>query len=363
MMLTNPTSMRFSSFSPWRAISLRKRDDFALIQLFVLRTLKTAVDCKESIPDMLSAAALELRGGARRDLLKLVQQIHSAGSLATACEQFPSLLDEETVLAIRLGEQLEILPDVLTDMIRVQRDRQLAKRYHPESTRFCWMLLIFVYLFWWSSLMYFIAPTMKKMLEEFGAESPWITQLAFQVADIASIYWPIILIGTVLLGISWISPRTERWLLSLFGFFRPLRFFQSPSGITKQLLAVAINQKKSLHKALSTLAKYHFHRKTRQRLLVARNDVELGTDSWRAVQSAGILNSEEVRFLSDHSDERLQAYFLKQLAANDWQQRERVVSFRYLLINPFITLLFGAFVALFSIGFFAALVYLIHALA
>ncbi len=103
---------------------------------------------------MLTAAAFELRGGARRDLLKLVQQVHSTGSLATACEQFPSLLDEETVLAIRLGEQLAILPDTLAELIEVQRNRVVAKRYYPESSKTYWMILIFFYLFWWSRMMY-----------------------------------------------------------------------------------------------------------------------------------------------------------------------------------------------------------------
>lgn len=363
MSSTTPNSVQLSSLSPWRAISLRKRDDFALIQLFVLRTIKTAVDCQESVPDMLTAAAFELRGGARRDLLKLVQQVHSTGSLATACEQFPSLLDEETVLAIRLGEQLAILPDTLAELIEVQRNRVVAKRYYPESSKTYWMILIFFYLFWWSRMMYFIAPTMKKMFEEFGAELPRVTQILFKLSDSVATYWPVILIGTILLAISWVSPRTERRILSLFGFIRPIRFFQSPSGITKQLLAVAIHQKKPLHKTLSTLAKYHFHNKTRQRLLVARNDVELGTDSWHAMESAGLLKSNEIQFLSTHPDERLQSYFLKQLAINDWEQREQTVSFRYLLINPLVTLLFGGAVALYAIGFFSVLVHLIHALA
>jgi type II secretory pathway component PulF len=359
----NPSGMMLSSFSPWRVISLRKRDDFAIIQLFVLRTLKTALDCNESIPDMLTTAAFELRGGARRDLLKLVQQVQSVGSLATACEQFPSLLDEETVLAIRIGEQLEILPDALTDLIEVQSNRVLAKNYHPESSKLYWMSFSFVYLFCWSLLMFFIAPTMKRMLAEFDIGSPLLTRLMFRVSDIAAMYWPIILIVAVLLAISCISPRTERWMLSLFGFFRPLRLFQSPSGITKQLLSVALRKQKSLHRALSTMAKYHFHRLTRQRLLVARNDMELGTDCWQAIESSRVLSSKEIKFLSEQKDEQLQAYFLEQLAIEDWRQRERMISFRSLLINPLLTLLFGGFVALFSIGFFSALVYLIRALA
>jgi type II secretory pathway component PulF len=102
---------------------------------------------------------------------------------------------------------------------------------------------------------------------------------------------------------------------------------------------------------------------TRQRLLVARNDMELGTDSWQAIESSGVLNSTEIKFLSEQKDERLQAYFLEQLAVEDWRQRERMVSFRSLLINPLLTLLFGGFVALFSIGFFSALICLIRALA
>ena len=111
------------------------------------------------------------------------------------------------------------------------------------------------------------------------------------------------------------------------------------------------------------MAKYHFHRLTRQRLLVARNDMELGTDCGQAIESSGGLSSKEIKFLSEQKDERLQAYFLEQLAVEDWRQRERMISFRSLLINPLLTLLFGGFVALFSIGFFSALVYLIRALA
>ncbi|MCU0712068.1 MAG: type II secretion system F family protein [Pirellula sp.] len=360
MPLTNSSGMIFSSFSPWRAISFRKRDDFAIAQLFVLRTIKTALDCNESIPDMLTAAAFELRGGARRDLLKLVQQIQSAGSLATACEQFPSLLDEETVLAIRLGEQLKILPMTLADLIDLQHNRCLSKVHNPQSEKFYWASFAFVFFFFWFFIMYFIAPTMKKMLEEFEIATPGLTLVLFRVSKYAVMYWPIFVFGAVCLAISCISPRTERWMLSLFGFVRPIRWFQSPSGISKQLLALAMENQKPLHTSLSTLAKYHFHADMRKRLLVARNDIELGTESWQAIESCGLLSTNEAAFLKTHSDNRLQAYLLRQLAAEDWRQRDRLIAFRSLLIQPTLTLIFGGFVALFAVGLFLALVVLIQ---
>lgn len=362
MSIANSPGMMWSSFSSWRVVSLRKRDDFAIVQLFVLRTLKTALDCKESLPDLLTAAAYELRGGARRDLFKLVQQFRSGASLATSCEQFPTLLDEETALAIRLGEQMDILPNILDELIEQQHNRCLNKIHNPQSVKLYWASFVFVFFLCWSFVMYFIAPTMKKMLEEFEISSPGITVSMFRVSDYAVRYWPIFFLVAIGFAISCISPRFERWVLSLFGILRPIRWLQSPSAISKQLLAASIENQKPLHKALATLAKYHFHSPTRKRLLEVRNDIDLGSETWQAIEGSGLLNANETTFLKTHSEHRLQAYFLRQLAAEDWRQRDRLVSLRSMLIHPVLTLFFGGFVALFSIGFFAALVMLIQSL-
>lgn len=353
----------FSSLSPWRVISLRRRDDFATIQLFVLRTMKTAMECGESLPDMLTAAACELRGGARRDLFKLVQQLKSGVSLATACEQFPSLLDEETVLAIRAGEQLGILPAALSELVSLQHNRCRARAFHPVSSRFYWMSVAYVYLICVSGILYFIAPTLKKMLDEFEIPIPAPMRLVLSIADVTADYWPIILFVFVFFAISIISPRTERWILARFRFLKRLAIFQKPTGITNHVLANAIGQQKSIQKTFSILAKYHFQSVTRQKLLVARNDMELGTDCWPAIESAGLLNAKEAKFLCEQKDHRNQAYFLRQLAEKSWQSQDRMTSLRSVLINPALTLLFGVFVGVFCIGFFAALISLITALA
>ncbi|XZE22019.1 type II secretion system F family protein [Pirellulaceae bacterium SH449] len=363
MTLAAQSDFVFSSLSPWRAISLRRRDDFATIQLFVLRTMKTALECGESPSDMLTAAACELRGGARRDLFKLVQQLRSGVSLATACEQFPSLLDDETVLAIRVGEQLGILPAALSELVSLQHNRCRARAFHPVSSRFYWMSVAYVYLICVSFILYFIAPTFKKMLDEFEMPSPAPMLLVFRVADIAAGYWPLILFAFVFFAISILSPRTERWIFSRFRFLKRLSLFQKPTGITNHVLANAIGQQKSIHKTLSILAKYHFQSATRQKLLVARNDMELGTECWSAIESAGLLNAKETKFLCEQKDNRDHAYFLKQLAEKSWQVQDRMKSLRSLLINPALTLVFGVFVGMFCIGFFAALISLITALA
>jgi type II secretory pathway component PulF len=362
MSIANSSGIMWSSFSAWRVISLRKRDDFAIIQLFVLRTIKTALDSRESIPDLLTAAAFELRGGARRDLFKLVQQLRSGASLATSCEQFPTLLDEETALAIRLGEQIEILPSTLDELIEQQHNRCLNKIHNPQSVKLYWASFVFVFFLCWSFVMYFIAPTMKKMLEEFEISAPGITLSTFRISDVAVRYWPLFFLAAICFAISCISPRTERWMLSMFGILRPIRWLQSPPAISKQLLAVSIENQKPLHKVLATLAKYHFHSPTRKRLLEVRNDIDLGSETWQAIEGVGLLNANEAKFLKANSEYRLQAYFLRQLAAEDWRQRDRLISFRSMLIHPALTLFFGGFVALFSIGFFAALVMLIQSL-
>ena len=82
-----------------------------------------------------------------------------------------------------------------------------------------------------------------------------------------------------------------------------------------QLLGVAIQTGRPLAGTLSTLARYHFDPAMRQKLLLARNEVEQGADVWQSLIEAGLLTHPEAHLLN--TGERLgnQTWTMTQLVS------------------------------------------------
>lgn len=346
----------------WRSVSLLRRDDFDAIQLGFLQILKAAIISNRPLATTLAALAEEYRGGARRDIRRIAKQLESGVPLATACEQCPGLLDSETILTIRMGTHSGLLVPALDRLIALQRDRLRSRATRPQFNRFYWISMAIVILVLWSFLMLFIYPTMKKMFEEFGLNMPRKLQFLGYVWNVFSGLWPFLFLALLLFFTMGFAKRWERWLFRYLGrFFGSQTRGQTPP-VTLDWIALALRHGTSLLGSFSNMAKYHYHRDTRRRLLEARNDMELGTPTWEALHSVKLLSAAELQFLKSHESRELQAYFLEMQAHQLRTEQDRRSALKVVLSHPLLTLVFGCFIGLICIGFFEILVSLITSL-
>lgn len=357
-----PITPASQSSIAWRSISLVRRDDFDAIQLGFLQILRGAVVSNRPLANTFTALAEEYRGGARRDIRRIASQLESGVPLPTACEQCPELLDNETILTIRLGVHSGLLVPALDKLIEIQRDRLRNRATKPRVDRFYWISMAIVTLILWSGLMFFIYPTMGKMYEEFGMNLPTKLRLLGSVWNVYSRLWPFVFLALFFFFTIGFAKRWERWLFRNLGQWLGLHTLVQSPPVTLDWIALALRHETPLLASFSTMAKYHYHRDTRRRLLEARNDMELGTPTWDALYNVKLLSATELQFMKSYEDREMKAYFLEKQAQQLRNYQDRRAALRVVLSNPLLTLAFGCFVGLICIAFFEILVSLITSL-
>ncbi len=122
------------------------------------------------------------------------------------------------------------------------------------------------------------------------------------------------------------------------------------------MLAIALDAGRPLTGALSTLARYHFNRTLRSRLLYARNEVEQGADTWQGMAQSRLMGKREADALSEAPSSPVAAWTLRELARKKFVTASRRTAALSILIEPALTLLFGGFVLWVCLAFFQYLV-------
>ncbi len=130
-----------------------------------------------------------------------------------------------------------------------------------------------------------------------------------------------------------------------------------------QLLSQAVEAGRPLPAAISTLARYHFDKSVREKLLFARNEIEQGADVWTSLTESRLLTPQEASALANSSSSRSRVRAMRRLA--DWKQNtvirrnENVVA----LVQPIMTLFFAAIVLLIGTAIFGVLTQMIDVFA
>ena len=129
------------------------------------------------------------------------------------------------------------------------------------------------------------------------------------------------------------------------------------------MLAVAVDAGRPLPGSLSTLAKFHFDKKTRQRLLIARNEVEQGVPGWFSLVDAKLITPEEYQALNGAASNQVQSWSLRKMASLKQDQAESQADTRMSIIRPVVIFMFAAFVLWVSYAFLSVIADLIQHLA
>jgi len=113
------------------------------------------------------------------------------------------------------------------------------------------------------------------------------------------------------------------------------------SATILRLLSLQVHQPNSLRTSLTILAKYHNRKSIRMKLLLARNECELGLNFWQSLLAANLLTPAESKLLQSESEPVSQAWILNKLA-DLRDHRADVISDRFVVfMTPVLTLLWG----------------------
>jgi type II secretory pathway component PulF len=349
----------------WRVSTWWPGDSRESMQRALLRILSVAHSERLDAAVLIANLAEEHRGSRRRRLRRLARRLTDGTSMVDALEQTPDVLRDEDVLAIRFAHETGTLAATYPQMV----DRFEAApggvyaRLCQSTVYFAIVLLTMVLLL--SFLMVFIVPTLNHIHAEFGVAqfAPWPFRVLVATCDFVIDYWPLwILLGIIAVWLVW-SPSSRRFFRRAVATGWIHDIAQARSAELLRLLSTAAEAGRPLPGALSTLARHHFDRSFRQKLLFARNEVEQGADVWASLVEARLLTPQESRALAQSSSDQSRVWTMRRLA--DWKQEQlgRRSAAVAAFIEPGVTLILAAVVLLVCGAVFSYLAQLIHSLA
>ena len=342
--------------SPWWA-----DDDIDTKQLALLRLLSVAHSEQLPVAPLVAALSSEQRGSYRRELRRLAKRLETMPLIA-ALEQTPGALKDELVLSLRFATQSGTLNETFAELLSPEtlpgadamRQWQDTKLYLIVLAVVSTLLLVFQSMI--------VAPTFKKICSEFEVALPSSFQyLMFTIETVGRFGW-LLFFGLFLLAVLWRSARFQR-------FFRrhvaaqivPLVVLLRISHLLN-LLSHAIRAGRPLPAALSSLARHHYDRQLRQRLLFARNEVEQGEEVWKSLVDARILTAKEAVAISDSSTNAIRVWVMSAIAKNKELTAHYKLAARIEYIKPLVIVCFAALVLWISYAYFSVLTTFIHSL-
>ncbi len=333
-----------------------------VVGLSLLRIVAISHRERIDLAPLVTNLSLEHRGVSRRRLQRLASRLNAGVPLIDALEQTPDLLSDEETLRLRFAYQSGTVSKTYEELIEEASYRLFAVA-HTQRPWIYGVVLSIVFLCAIGFLMTFIAPTFREMFKEFGLALPGLLQSLIATVDVIAEYLPLLmLLAVVLIAGCWLFRpfrALQRWIAS--------RVFPSVAQLRRsellKMISQAIEAGRPIPGAISTLARYHFDKVVRMRLLFARNEVEQGTETWESLREANLLSSEASSAFRDASTSELQSWTLRRLARQQEAAVRQRRSLLYMLIEPAIVLIFGAITLWVTVAFFSVLVSMISALA
>jgi general secretion pathway protein F len=344
--------------SPWLPV-----DTLAVKQHGLLSMLSLAQSERLTHESLIEAYALEHRGSYRRLLFQVVRRLQSGATLIDALEQTPDVLSESMLLGLRFGNQSGTLSQSYQQLLASENPSNDESLRAMRSTRFYWYFLVAIIVLFNIFLCVFIAPTTMKMSSEMEVPLPASFVHLKSTLDwfIGHAFWlvGIMLIALVLLG----SQRAKNSVRSRLQLLTRSGRLSGCSAELLRILSVAIVAGRPLAASLSTLARYHFDRRIRQRLLFARNEVEHGVDAWKSLADVGLISDKEAAAIASAPNPTAQAWTMQRLSECKADSQQQHAFFVRKVTQVIVTLVLGGIVLWTCIAFFSPLTQMVEFLS
>lgn len=350
----------------WRVSTWWPGEPRRVKQHSLLHILSVAHRERLELAPLIDNLAAEHRGSYRRGLRRLARRLAAGASLIDALEQTPDMLSDSAVLAIRFGTQSGTLSSTYQQLLQA-RPFDLAHQETSLRHVFVYWLIPTVTLI---AVMFFVmnvvSPIFLKISDEFGIMGLAMPAAFVGLHDFSQVVsrygWLWLALGVML---AWLvlgsAPRRFFRRAIAARLFRPVAQLRSIELF--RLLATAVDAGRPLPGAISTLARYHFDKHVRLKLLYARNEIEQGVDIWTGLADARLLTADESEALQRASSNEVRSWMLQQLANWKLALLQRRTSTWLTFLHPALVLLFAGIVLLMCFAIFGFLTYLITSLS
>lgn len=350
-------------YYPWKSTTPWPADTLASQQKALLRILGVAAEERLEAAPLVAALSIEHRGRYRRRLRRLSQRLMSGTALADALEQTSGVLSDEDALAIRFGDQSGTLPAVLSQLVNRPAGAESRIMARLRQIGFYTALTLAIFAFILTFMMIKIIPSFQAIFVDFEMDLPRALVVLIVICNWASNYWFLFAIPLLVLLWLWKSERSRRFFRRTISsrLLRPIAQLRSADLLS--LLAVNARAGRPLAGAMSTLARYHFDSKIRQKLLFVRNEMEQGADVWNSMATARLLTSQEARALASSTTTDSRAWTMERLADLRRGRVERRLDLYLSLLQPTVTLLMAAAVLFVAVACLSPLFGMVEALS
>jgi type II secretory pathway component PulF len=323
--------------SSWFSSTLFPGSALAEQQATLLAILDGCLRSSVELAPMIRALSHEYPGSYSYKLRRLARLLDQGVPWVDALEQTPDALPEDTVLALRLAQHSGIVHSTM-DQLRLESSEELLDRdrAHWRSYLAYWLTVSLMMIVVFSLLSYFIVPTLRQMVAEFdlpNASRNLENVLRYSMLPLFIVF------GFTCLGIllNW-SESFRLWLLSWLRL--PIDSMSRKKGSFLRILANAIEQGRPVSGTLSTLAKYHWDSDFRKKILIARNEIEQGGETWSCLCAVGLLSASEKEVLHGESNED-RAWVLRSLARSLSSHQRYRWGWLQSMVHPLVMVFFG----------------------
>ncbi len=310
---------------PWRFRPWWLLETTDALHRTLLGMLKTIIEERFDPAPMIEALANDHRGGYHRRLRKVAQRLHEGCSLIDALEQTTGVLSPQQILSLRIafqnGTLIETLNSLLDDNDTTTQESRVL---YGQANSYMIVMLVTLGIAA-GFLNIFIAPMFASIAEqsEFGSRAiPSRPSIWFN-------YLPRILFAaSALMILAAFVRRRISWNPSRLLPFQRSMHKESHAEIA-EILARTLRSGRPVNGTISSLARYHDSPEVRQRLLLARNEIELGVPVWDSLSQAGIIPHNLATTLSSTEALPVQAWILdkfSRLKKTSVQRHRRIVA-------------------------------------
>ena len=333
-----------------------------------MRLLKISHECRVPPETLIRNFAMEHRGSYRRRLNRLARRLGEGSSIVESLEQTTELLGNDKVLALRFATQNGTLPQTLERMVAEYDGGENRAQSRLRQSMFYIIVLGFVMTCVLLRMAWRIIPMLSGIMGEFQYEFDQIEPpLAFRSLIASSSYltnlspaWLFLAVGVLLF---WCFTPLRRITYRQLAKLRLRKVLPNQTAGILNLLADTAAQGRPIASGISTLARYHYDKHTRQRLLVARNEIELGSGVWDSLADVSLLKPNEAQGISELSTSDSRAWAMRTLASIKREAESRRLEKIVSLVQPAVVLVFAAVVLWIGMAMFEFLTTLDHYLA
>ena len=325
----------------------------------LLWVLATAADRQIPLAPGVEAFAQQSEGTIQSRAHALAVVLRQGKSLTEAVDWVPRVVAWDASVLIRVGEQTGNLAGGLREATDIRARRHLLLR--DVFGRIGYLLLVIAVAQAIAGFCsYFIVPKYEAIFKDFGIKLPRVTEWFLIATFYFSKYAPWILLAEFVALVS-LAFRLGGGGLQAVPLLGRLFRFQHKSLLLKAL-AMVVEARQPLDRALEVLAARYPNRRVRRKLRVAYNLVRSGASWASSLDGVGLIGPRDVGVLDAATRAGNLPWALRALAENG----ERRFAYRLQVWSHFLFLLamigLGVVVLFVAVALFSPLVHLIEGL-